>query len=69
MSALEIGGLGIGALFALMFLQVPIGFAMIIVGVVGFAMQAGWGPAVTLLVNEPIGVSQVQISQPFRCFC
>ena len=29
---------------------------MIIVGVVGFALQAGWGPAVTLLVNEPTGV-------------
>jgi tripartite ATP-independent transporter DctM subunit len=56
MSALEIGGLGIAALFALMFLQVPIGFAMIIVGVVGFAVQSGWGPAVTLLVNEPTGI-------------
>ena len=56
MSALEIGGLGIAALFVLMLLQVPIGFAMMIVGVVGFAMQAGWGPAVTLLVNEPTGV-------------
>ncbi len=31
MSALEIGGLGIAALFALMLLQVPIGFAMMIV--------------------------------------
>jgi C4-dicarboxylate transporter, DctM subunit len=56
MSPLEIGSLGILALFALMLLQVPIGFAMIIVGVVGFALQAGWGPAVTLLVNEPSGV-------------
>jgi C4-dicarboxylate transporter DctM subunit len=56
MSPLAIGGLGIAALFALMLLQVPIGFAMIIVGVVGFAFQSGWGPAVTLLVNEPTGV-------------
>ena len=56
MSPLEIGGFGILALFALMLLQVPIGFAMIIVGVVGFALQSGWGPAVTLLVNEPIGI-------------
>jgi tripartite ATP-independent transporter DctM subunit len=56
MSPLEIGGLGILALFALMLLQVPIGFAMIIVGVVGFALQTGWGPAVTILVNEPSGV-------------
>jgi C4-dicarboxylate transporter DctM subunit len=56
MGPLEIGALGFGALFVLMVLQVPIGFAMIIVGVVGFALQAGWGPAVTLLVNEPTGV-------------
>ena len=56
MSPLEIGGLGIAALFALMLLQIPIGFAMIIVGVVGFALQGGWGPALTLLVNEPTGV-------------
>lgn len=56
MSALAIGGLGLAALFALMLLQIPIGFAMIIVGVVGFALQAGWGPALTLLVNEPTGV-------------
>src|SRR5271165_3610216 len=56
MGPLEIGGLGILALFALMLIQVPIGFAMIIVGVAGFALQSGWGPAVTLLVNEPVGI-------------
>ena len=58
MGPLEIGGLGIAALFALMLLQIPIGFAMIIVGVVGYALQGGWGPALTLLANEPIGVLQ-----------
>lgn len=56
MGPLEIGAIGIGALFLLMLLQIPIGFAMIIVGVVGFALQGGWGPALTLLVNEPSGV-------------
>jgi C4-dicarboxylate transporter DctM subunit len=56
MGPLEIGGLGLAALFLLMLLQIPIGFAMIIVGVVGFALQSGWGPALTLLVNEPTGV-------------
>src|SRR6516225_2984982 len=56
MSPLEIGGVGILALFALMLVQVPIGFAMIIVGVAGFALQSGWGPAITLLVNEPVGI-------------
>ncbi len=53
MSALAIGGLGMLALFALMFAQVPIGFAMMIVGVTGYALQAGWAPAFTLLTSEP----------------
>ncbi len=56
MGPLSIAGLGLGALFALMLLQVPIGFSMIIVGVVGYALQAGWGPAFTLLANEPSGM-------------
>jgi tripartite ATP-independent transporter DctM subunit len=56
MDPLAIGGLGILALFALVLLQTPVGFAMIIVGVVGFALQAGWGPALALLANEPSGV-------------
>lgn len=56
MSALAIGGLGMLALFALMFAQVPIGFAMIIVGVTGYAMLAGWAPAMSLLSSEPSGL-------------
>lgn len=56
MSALAIGGLGLVALFALILAQVPIGFAMIIVGVVGYALQGGWGPALTLLASEPSGL-------------
>lgn len=53
MTPLVIGALGFVALFVLLFLQVPIGFAMIIVGVGAYALQAGWGPAVTLLASEP----------------
>ena len=56
MSALAIGGLGLGALVVLILLQVPIGFAMLIVGVAGFGLQAGWGPAFTLLSSEPSGI-------------
>jgi len=49
-----IGALGIAALFALILLQVPIGFAMITVGVVGFALQGGgWMPAFSFLAQEP----------------
>jgi C4-dicarboxylate transporter, DctM subunit len=49
-----IGALGIGALFVLILLQVPVGFAMITVGVVGFALQTGaWLPAFSFLAQEP----------------
>ncbi len=48
-----IGALGIAALFALILLQVPIGFAMMTVGVVGFALQGGWLPAFSFLAQEP----------------
>ena len=48
-----IGAAGIVALFALILLQVPIGFAMMTVGVGGFALQAGWLPALSFLAQEP----------------
>jgi C4-dicarboxylate transporter, DctM subunit len=49
-----IGATGIGTLFALILLQVPIAFAMITVGVVGFALQGGgWLPALSFLATEP----------------
>ena len=51
MSALAIGGLGLLALCGLILLQVPIGIAMIVVGVVGYALQSGWGPALTVLAG------------------
>ncbi len=56
MTPLAIGALGLVALFALIFLQVPIGFAMIIVGVAAYGLQAGWGPAFTILASEPSGM-------------
>lgn len=56
MSALAIGGAGLLALCALILLQVPIGFAMIIVGLAGYALQAGWGPALTVLAGESSGL-------------
>src|SRR6202163_4344355 len=56
MNALAIGALGLGALFALILAQVPIGFAMMIVGVAGLALQTSWGPAFTILATEPASV-------------
>ena len=56
MTPLAIGALGFLALFVLILLQVPIGFAMIIVGIAGYGLQAGWGPAFTILASEPSGL-------------
>ena len=56
MSPLLIGALGLAALFGLIVLHVPIGIAMIIVGIGGYALQTGWAPALTLLASEPSGL-------------
>ncbi|WP_425416239.1 TRAP transporter large permease [Oricola indica] len=45
---------GFLALFAMMILRVPIGIAMGLVGIGGFAAVAGWGPALNLLAQSPI---------------
>lgn len=56
MSPLAIGAAGLAALFILILAQVPIGFAMIIVGVAGLALQTSWTGALTLLATEPASV-------------
>jgi C4-dicarboxylate transporter, DctM subunit len=53
MDPLLIGALGLGAMFALILLQVPIGFAMIATGITGFGLIAGFGPAMSILATEP----------------
>ena len=45
---------GFVALFAMMILRVPIGVAMGLVGVGGFAAVTGWRPALNLLAQSPI---------------
>ncbi len=49
-----IATLGFVLLFTLMVLRVPIGIAMGLVGVAGFGMMAGMGPALKLLAESPI---------------
>lgn len=53
MTATMIGVVGIIALFALVVVHVPLAFGMIIVGIVAFAVQTSWGPALTFLASEP----------------
>jgi C4-dicarboxylate transporter DctM subunit len=55
MSGIEIGAIGFAGLFILILAQVPIAFAMIIVGVVGFGLEQGWSPALTFLASQPAG--------------
>ena len=50
---LTTGLLGLGAMFVLILLQVPVGVAMGVVGVVGTGLIIGFGPALTLLATEP----------------
>jgi C4-dicarboxylate transporter DctM subunit len=52
-TATFIGVAGIVALFVLVIVHVPLAFAMIAVGIVAFALQTDWGPALTYLASEP----------------
>jgi C4-dicarboxylate transporter, DctM subunit len=52
-TATAIGIAGIVALFVLVMLHVPLAFAMIVVGIVAFALQTNWAPALTFLASEP----------------
>jgi C4-dicarboxylate transporter, DctM subunit len=52
MSDLAIGGMGFGALFVLIALRVPIGVAMITVGMAGYVSIAGTVPLLSFLKTE-----------------
>ena len=53
MTVTGIGIAGIVALFALVALHIPLAFAMIVVGIVAFALQTEWASALTFLATEP----------------
>ncbi len=57
MTLFEWGSVGVGILILLMFLNVPIGFAMALVGFFGVWLVRGFNPAFALLANEPFSVS------------
>ena len=52
MDPILVASLGIGTMFLLIILQVPIGIAMSVVGVAGFGILSGFAPAVTILGTE-----------------
>ena len=53
MTPITIAILGFAGMFVLILAHVPIGVAMAVTGVVGFATMVGWGPALSLLASEP----------------
>lgn len=44
--------LGLGAMFVLILLHVPVGISMLVIGVGGYAVLGGWKPALSTLVSE-----------------
>jgi C4-dicarboxylate transporter DctM subunit len=56
MSSVTIGFIGIAILFIILFLRVPIGLAMAVVGFVGFAVLGSWSGALSILELVPYDV-------------
>jgi tripartite ATP-independent transporter DctM subunit len=53
MSNLAIGSLGVAALLVVLFLRVPIGVSLALVGVCGYAAVDGWGKALAMMGSVP----------------
>jgi tripartite ATP-independent transporter DctM subunit len=54
---MEVSLIGFAVLFAICFLGVPLGYAMIIVGTVGFAFARDWLPAFAMVGQQVLDVS------------
>ncbi|MBW2030103.1 MAG: TRAP transporter large permease [Deltaproteobacteria bacterium] len=52
MDPITIAAIGMGVMFLLIVLQVPIGISMAVVGITGFGILAGFTPAVTIIGTE-----------------
>lgn len=57
MSEVQIGVIGLAALFGLFALRVPVGMAMVVIGFFGTAAISGWMPALASLSGETFAVS------------
>ena len=64
-----IGLIGIGVLLLLMALRMPIGIAMLLVGIVGFAILNGCRPRSPRSAAIPINTPRSTTSRSFRCSC
>jgi tripartite ATP-independent transporter DctM subunit len=52
MDPIALAGLGLACMFVLILLHVPLGVAMGVAGVAGFAILSGWKPALSLMASE-----------------
>lgn len=57
MSPTAAGLLGLAGLFLLLALRMPVGIAMMLVGLLGFGALNGWGPALAMLGGEPFVIA------------
>ena len=57
MTNTEIGLIGLGALFVLFVLRMPVGLTMLIVGCLGNAAIAGWTHALPSLSSETFAIA------------
>ncbi len=57
MSPTAAGLLGLTGLFLLLALRMPVGIAMMLVGLLGFGALNGWGPALAMLGSEPFVIA------------
>ena len=69
MDPITLGALGLGAMFILIALHVPIGVAMGITGVTSVAFIIGWEPALTLLGTEPSAAIENEGLAVVALFC
>ncbi len=56
MDPIVVASIGLIGMFVLIALHIPIGIAMAVAGCVGFGVLNGFGPAITLVATEPVGV-------------
>lgn len=56
MDPITLAALGVLFMFLLILLQVPVGIAMAVTGVLGFGVLSGFGPAVTIVATEATGI-------------
>ena len=56
MDPVVIAGLGMGAMFLLILMHVPIGISMIIVGIGGYACLSGFHPGMAILASESANI-------------